>query len=113
MQCYRSTCSRDHHYELPCESQQDDLSWDGSLDFGEQLGASYKAASEAVDTSPGLLSSWDDAGSGNDAAATMGSHIVRLPGLPSGRRVSLLAGCVAGLRSPYHAMHVFLVCSTA
>jgi hypothetical protein len=74
---------------------QESATWDGSLDFGEQLGASYMAASEAVEREPDVLGSGELGGGGSgDAAAALGSRIAGLPGLPAGRRVSLLAGWV-------------------
>ena len=74
---------------------QESATWDGSLDFGEQLGASYMAASEAVEREPDLLGSGElGGGGGGDAAAALGSRVAGLLGLPAGRRVSLLAGWV-------------------
>lgn len=53
------------------------------------------AASEAVEREPDLLGGGEVGGGGGDAAAALGSHVAGLPGLPAGRRVSLLAGWVA------------------
>jgi hypothetical protein len=52
------------------------------------------AASEAVEREPDVLGSGELGGGGGDAAAALGSRVSRLPGLPAGRRVSLLAGWV-------------------
>ena len=80
---------------LRTQHQQESATWDGSLDFGEQLGASYMAASEAVEREPDLPGSGELGAGGDDAAAALGSRVAGLPGLPSGRRVSLLAGWAA------------------
>jgi hypothetical protein len=88
--------------QLPLSHLQESVTWDGSLDFGEQLGASYMAASEAVEREPDLLGSGElGGGGGGDAAAALGSRVAGLPGLPLGRRVSLLAGWVMLLGSVY------------
>lgn len=85
---------------------QEVATWDGSEDFGEQLGAYHTSATEAVDHDVVWMSLDDAYGGGgshggsegksrprSDAAAALGARLSDLAGLPSGRRVSLLAGC--------------------